>query len=71
MRPDEVRSLLVDGELLERYAQLIAGYGANIQPGQQVLVIASPAAAPLVRAIAAASTTAGRSSSIRGGSTRT
>jgi aminopeptidase len=44
----------VEGELLERYAQLIAGYGANIQPGQQVLVIASPAAAPLVRAIAAA-----------------
>jgi aminopeptidase len=44
----------VDGELLDRYAQLIAGYGANIQPGQQVLVIASPAAAPLVRAVAAA-----------------
>jgi len=45
----------VDGELLDRYAELIAGYGANIQPGQQVLVISAPAAAPLVRAIAAAS----------------
>ncbi len=45
----------MEGQLLERYAQLIAGFGANIQPGQQVLVIASPEAAPLVRAIAAAS----------------
>jgi aminopeptidase len=44
----------VDGELLDRYARLIADYGANIQPGQQVLVITPPAAAPLVRAIAAA-----------------
>ena len=44
----------MDGELLDRYARLIAGYGANIQPGQQVLVITAPAAAPLVRAIAAA-----------------
>ena len=44
----------VQGELLEEYAQLIAETGANIQPDQQVLVIAQPAAAPLVRALAGA-----------------
>ncbi len=44
----------MEGELLERYARLIVGFGANIQPGQQVLVITSTEAAPLVRAIAAA-----------------
>ncbi|HZQ16106.1 MAG TPA: aminopeptidase [Gaiellaceae bacterium] len=43
----------MEGELLERYARLIVGFGANIQPGQQVLLITSPEAAPLVRAIAA------------------
>jgi aminopeptidase len=41
------------GDLLERYARLVIGVGANIQPGQEVLVIAAPAAAPLVRALAA------------------
>jgi aminopeptidase len=44
----------VRGELLERYANLVVEVGANIQPGQQVLVIASPDSAPLVRAVAAA-----------------
>jgi len=44
----------VQGELLQRYAQLIVEIGANVQPGQQVLVIASPASAPLVRAVATA-----------------
>jgi aminopeptidase len=43
----------VDGELLGRYAKLIAEVGANIQPDQQVIVIAAPSSAPLVRAIAA------------------
>jgi aminopeptidase len=43
----------VEGELLERYAKLIVEVGANIQPGQQVLTISAPTAAPLVRAIAA------------------
>jgi aminopeptidase len=43
----------VDADLLRRYANLIVEVGANIQPGQQVLVIAAPSSAPLVRAIAA------------------
>jgi aminopeptidase len=43
----------VEGQLLERYANLIVEVGANIQPGQQVIVIAAPTSAPLVRAVAA------------------
>lgn len=43
----------MDEGLLERYASLIVEVGANVQPGQDVLVIAAPTAAPLVRAIAA------------------
>jgi aminopeptidase len=43
----------MQGDLLERYAKLIAGVGANVQRGQQVLMIAAPYAAPLVRAVAA------------------
>ena len=43
----------MDDALLARYATLIVEVGANIQPGQQVLVIAAPDAAPLVRAVAA------------------
>ena len=42
----------MDDALLARYAQLVVGTGANVQPGQQVLVIASTDAARLVRAIA-------------------
>jgi aminopeptidase len=42
----------VDDALLARYAQLIVGVGANVQPGQQVLVIAAPQSVRLVRAIA-------------------
>jgi aminopeptidase len=42
----------VEGHLLERYAKLVVEVGANIQPDQQVIVIAAPASAPLVRAIA-------------------
>ena len=43
----------MDDALLSRYAKLIVEVGANIQPGQQVLVITPPEAARLVRAIAA------------------
>jgi aminopeptidase len=43
----------VDGPLLDRYADLVVDVGANVQPGQDVLLIAPPGAARLVRAIAA------------------
>jgi aminopeptidase len=43
----------VDDQLLHRYADLVVDVGANIQPGQDVLIIAAPGAARLVRAIAA------------------
>ena len=43
----------MDDALLARYAKLIVEVGANIQTGQQVLMIAPPAAARLVRAVAA------------------
>ena len=42
----------MDDALLARYARLIVGVGANVQRGQQVLVIAAPESARLVRAIA-------------------
>ncbi|HVW90325.1 MAG TPA: aminopeptidase [Gaiellaceae bacterium] len=45
----------MDAALLSRYAALVAEVGANVQHDQQVLLIAAPEAAPLVRAIAAAS----------------
>ena len=38
-------------ELLDRYAELIVGFGANVQPDQVVSVEASPEAAPLVHRI--------------------
>jgi aminopeptidase len=41
----------VKGELLDRYAELIVGFGANVQPDQVVAVEASPEAAPLVHRI--------------------
>jgi aminopeptidase len=44
----------MDAAFLSRYASLVAGVGANVQHGQQVLMIAAPEAAPLVRAIAGA-----------------
>ena len=43
----------MDDRTLARYAQLIVEVGANIQPGQQVLMIAPPEAARLVRAVGA------------------
>jgi aminopeptidase len=42
----------VDEGLLDRYAELIVGFGANVQPDQVVAVEASPEAAPLVHRIA-------------------
>lgn len=39
-------------ELLDRYADLIVGFGANVQPDQVVAVEAPPEAAPLVHRIA-------------------
>ncbi len=38
--------------LLDRYAELIVGFGANVQPDQVVAVEAAPEAAPFVRRIA-------------------
>src|SRR3954471_16012781 len=44
--------LCVGEELLDRYAELIVGFGANVQPDQVVAVEAPPEAAPLVHRIA-------------------
>jgi aminopeptidase len=52
--PDGVVSGLVEPQQLEAYARLIVDFGANVQAGQRVLVIAAPEAAPLVRAVARA-----------------
>jgi aminopeptidase len=41
----------VNEELLDRYADLIVGFGANVQPDQVVAVEAAPEAAPLVHRI--------------------
>jgi aminopeptidase len=49
----------VDDAQLARYAKLIVETGANLQPGQDVLVIAAPESARLVRAIAAEAYTHG------------
>ncbi len=43
----------MDGTLLARYAKLIVEVGTNVQPGQNVLMIGAPTAAPLFRAVAA------------------
>src|SRR5438874_7018154 len=42
----------VNEELLDRYAELIVGYGANVQPDQVVAVEGPLEAAPLIRRIA-------------------
>jgi aminopeptidase len=42
----------VDEQLLERYAELIVGFGANVQADQVVAVEGPPEAAPLTRRIA-------------------
>jgi aminopeptidase len=42
----------MDEELLDRYAELIVGFGANVQPDQVVAVEGQPEAAPLARRIA-------------------
>jgi aminopeptidase len=41
----------VNEELLDRYTELIVGFGANVQPDQVVAVEAAPEAAPLVHRI--------------------
>ena len=42
----------MDRATLERFADLIVGFGANVQPGQIVAVGAEPGKEPLTRAIA-------------------
>src|SRR5436853_647715 len=42
----------MDGNLLDRYADLIVSVGANVQPDQVLAVEALPEAQPLVAAIA-------------------
>jgi aminopeptidase len=42
----------VDEEFLDRYAELIVGFGANVQPDQVVAVEGPPEVAPLARRIA-------------------
>jgi aminopeptidase len=42
----------VNEELLDRYAELIVGFGANVQPDQVVVVEGAPEAAPLAHRIA-------------------
>ncbi|HEX4689355.1 MAG TPA: aminopeptidase [Solirubrobacteraceae bacterium] len=44
----------MDDVTLERLADLVVGFGANVQPGQIVAVSGEPGKEPLVRAIAAA-----------------
>jgi aminopeptidase len=50
--PRRYTVLSVNEELLDRYAELIVGFGANVQPDQVVAVEAPPEAAPLVHRIA-------------------
>jgi aminopeptidase len=49
----------VDADLVERFAELIVGFGANVQPGQVVGVGAEPGKEELARAIAGAAYRAG------------
>jgi aminopeptidase len=49
----------IDDSLLQRFAELIVGFGANVQPGQVVGVGAEPGKESLCRAIAAAAYRAG------------
>jgi len=49
----------VDPQLVERFAELIVGFGANVQPGQVVGVGAEPGKEQLARAIAGAAYRAG------------
>jgi aminopeptidase len=46
-------------DVLERWARLLVGFGANVQPGQIVAVGAEPGKEPFVRAIAAEAYKAG------------
>lgn len=49
----------VDQAVLERFAELLVGFGANVQPGQIVAVSSEIGKEPLTRAIAAAAYRAG------------
>jgi aminopeptidase len=42
----------MDGDILDRYAELIVSVGANVQPDQVFAIEASPEAAPLVHVLA-------------------
>lgn len=42
----------MDGDILDRYAELIVSVGANVQPDQVFAIEASPEAAPLVQLLA-------------------
>ena len=48
-------------ERLERYAELVVGLGANVQPGQEVFILPNIAHRDLARALARASYKAGAS----------
>ena len=48
-------------ERLERYAELVVGLGANVQPGQEVFILPNVGHADLARALARASYKAGAS----------
>jgi aminopeptidase len=43
----------VDDQLLDRYSELVVDVGANVQNGQEVLIISAPGSSRLARAIAA------------------
>jgi aminopeptidase len=49
----------MDDATLERLADLVVGFGANVQPGQIVAVASQPGKEPLTRAIAASAYRAG------------
>jgi aminopeptidase len=49
----------MDDATLERLADLVVGFGANVQPGQIVSVAGEPGKEPLVRAVAASAYRAG------------
>ena len=49
------------GDRLEKYAELVVGLGANVQPGQEVFILANVAHRDLARALTRASYKAGAS----------
>ena len=65
-----VESLRMDEATLDRFADLVVGFGANVQPGQIVSICCEPGKEYMVRAIAASAYGTARSSSTSRGSTR-